>query len=175
MFTEQLTDFSLPWCQKLLNSPDIIDISLPMRRPENTNLVITSTLRTESTIRAWKSLHTRDIQDPTHHSQTFFLVLSLGSGLQGYKDMLHGGIFSVLLDQSNAICILSVTPPPSVTAQMDLKFKKSVPVPGVVLCRSVIVRREGKKLWVRGTIEDGEGTVFCESESFWIAKGKEKL
>ncbi|KAL8825364.1 MAG: hypothetical protein Q9191_004463 [Dirinaria sp. TL-2023a] len=175
MFTEQLADFSLEWCQTLLNSPDIVDISLPTRRPAHLNPLITSTLRTETTIRAWKSLHTRDIEDATHQSRTFFLMLSLGNGLQGHKGALHGGIFGVLIDQSNHICALSVAPLSIMTAQMDLRFKKSVPVPGVVLCRSVIVRREGRRIWIRCTIEDGEGGLFCESESLWVAKGDQKL
>ena len=175
MFAERLTDFSLPWCQALLNSPHIIDISLPTRRPQGTNPIINTTLRTEATIPAWKSLRTREIEDPTHLSATHFLMLSLGNGLDGYHNTLHGGMSGVLLDQSNVMCANSVSPPPNVTAQLDLRYKKSVPVPGVVLCRSVVVRREGKKMWVRGTIEDGEAGVYCESESLIIGKGRENL
>lgn len=181
MFAEQLSDFSAPWCQALLTSPDLIDITTPARRTKHfrnsvtANPLISTTFRSESTIRAWKSLRTANIEDPTSVSPTFLLLLSLGSGLGGWTDTLHGGVFGVIIDQSNSICVQAMASPPNMTAEMNLRYRKRVPLPSVVLCRSVMTKREGKKSWVRCTVEDGAGGVFCEADALWISTAQGKL
>jgi hypothetical protein len=55
------------------------------------------------------------------------------------------------------------------TAFLNIKFRKPLVTPGIVLCRTWLERRScGRKLWLRGTIEDGEGGLFAEAESLWI-------
>ena len=158
MPSENLSDFSAPWCQTLLNSPDLINISTPTRRPEPpadrfvTNTLLSKTFKTDDTIRAWQCLQAKHT-DPSNASPTIFLLLSLGSDLNGYRGILHGGMFGVLMDQIGAIC----AGPTMVTAEMTLRYKKSVPLPSVVLCRSVIIKREGRKLWTQGRMENGTG------------------
>ena len=181
MFTEQLSDFSAPWCQELLNSPNLIDITTPTRRPEAaagdmiTNSLFAVTLRTETTVRAWKSLRTRQIEG-SNLSPTFLLLLSLGSGLGGYKNKLHGGILGAIMDQSHLMCAINAASSPNVTAQLNVRYKNSVPLPSVILCRSVMTKQNGRKIWIQGTVEDGFGTVFCDSEALVvITKEQSKL
>lgn len=40
---------------------------------------------------------------------------------------------------------------------MTTKFLKPVKLPGVVVVRSRVIKKEGRKIWVRGSIEDGDG------------------
>jgi acyl-CoA thioesterase FadM len=57
------------------------------------------------------------------------------------------------------------------TASMTTTFLKPVTLPGVVLVRSRVVKVEGRKLWVRGCIEDSDGeshpseTGYCMSSA----------
>lgn len=43
---------------------------------------------------------------------------------------------------------------------MQTSFLKPVKLPGSVIVRSRVVRKERRKIYVRGTIEDGDGE-FC--------------
>ncbi len=43
------------------------------------------------------------------------------------------------------------------TATLTTNFLRPVKVPGVVVVRSRVVKKVGRKIWARGAIEDGEG------------------
>jgi acyl-coenzyme A thioesterase PaaI-like protein len=40
---------------------------------------------------------------------------------------------------------------------MSISFLKPIKLPSVVLVRSRVVKKEGRKIYVRGTIENGDG------------------
>lgn len=44
---------------------------------------------------------------------------------------------------------------------MTTNFLKPVKVPGVVVVRSRVVKKAGRKIWARGTVEDGEGECWA--------------
>ena len=180
MSSEKSSDFTAQWCQNLLNSPELINTSTPTRRPHPpadalvTNTLFSQTFKSDTTIRAWQTLQAKRAH-PSLASPAFFLLLSLGGGLDSYKGVLHGGMFGVIMDQAASICAITIAGPSAVTAEMVLRYKRSVPLPGVVLCRTVATKRDGRKLWVQGIIEDGVGTVFCEADALFLTKKLEKL
>lgn len=51
---------------------------------------------------------------------------------------------------------------------LNTVYKKRIPVPGLVLCTAKIERQDGRKVYVRATIEDGEGTVYTTGESLFV-------
>ena len=180
MFTEELSDFSAQWCQDLLNSPDTVNITTTTRRPPPpadkvvTNTCFSETFKSETTIRAWQSLQAKRTHPP-NVSPEFLLLLSLGSGLGGYIDILHGGMFGFIVDQATSICAILTAGPTAATTEITLRYKRSVPLPSVILCRSVATKRDGRKLWVRGTIEDETETVYCEADVLFLSGKQEKL
>lgn len=52
---------------------------------------------------------------------------------------------------------------------LNISYKKPIPTPGPVLCRARLEKLDGKKLYVRGTIEDGAGTVYTVGDAMFIA------
>lgn len=180
MFSEQLSDFSAQWCQDMLNSPDLINRSTTTRRPQPpadrviTNTLLSETFKSDTTIRALQCLQAKRV-DPPNVSPSLFLLLSLGPGLDGHKGIMHGGMFGFILDQATGMCAMFTADSAVTTAEMTLHYKQRLPLPSVVLCRSVVTKREGRKFWVRGTIEDGAGAVFCEAASIFVIRNKEKL
>lgn len=60
------------------------------------------------------------------------------------------------------------------TAYLKVDYKKPVRTPGIVLTRGVVVKKEGKKLWLRGTVEDGEGGILATGEALFIVVEKVK-
>ena len=180
MSSENLSDFSAQWCQDLLTSPDAINTSTKTRLPSPpadrvvTNTLFSETFKTNTTIRAWQTLRAKHIQLPDI-SPVFYLLLSLGTGLDSYRGILHGGMFGVIMDQACSICAINTAGPTAVTAEMTLRYRRSVPLPGVVLCRTVVTKTEGRKLCIRGTIEDGAGLVCCEADSLFVLGRQEKI
>lgn len=51
---------------------------------------------------------------------------------------------------------------------LNTTYKKPVPVPGPLLCTAKIERQDGRKLYVRATIEDGMGTVYTTGECMFV-------
>lgn len=43
---------------------------------------------------------------------------------------------------------------------MSVNFLRPVRVPGIVLVKSRVVRKQGRKIFVRGAIEDEDGEFF---------------
>ena len=62
------------------------------------------------------------------------------------------------------------TSPKAYRGAIDLNttYKKPIPVPGPVLCTARIERQEGRKLYIRATIEDGAGTVYTTGECMFV-------
>lgn len=180
MSTERLSDFSARWCQELLKSPNVIHVNTGSRRPSPpadkifTNTLFCDTLNSETTVRAWQILQAKRLEPPNVSPETI-LLLSLGTGLDGYKEILQGGMFGPIFDQAASICAVLLGVPTFTTVEMTMRWKKRVPLPSVILCRTVVTRREGRKFWIRGTVEDESRTPCCEADIVFLRREQEKL
>ena len=180
MYSEQLSDFSAQWCKELLESSEYINISTMNRRPLPpadavvTNTLFSKTFKNDTGVRGWQSLQAKRINAP-NLSPELLLLLSLGNGLEGYKGILHGGISAAILDQATSMCAFLTIGPSVATAEMTLRYKKSVPLPSVVLCRTAATGREDRKLWLQAVVEDGMGNVYCEADVLFLTKRTENL
>jgi acyl-CoA thioesterase FadM len=54
------------------------------------------------------------------------------------------------------------------TVQLNVSYKNAIRTPGTVMARSWIVKREGRKVWVRGVVEGEGGLVHAEAEGIWV-------
>lgn len=77
---------------------------------------------------------------------------------------MHGGMVATLLDEAMG----SVAGISTFTAFLNITYKKPVPTPGVMMCRARVTRREGRKFFMQGSIEDGMGTVYATAESLFV-------
>jgi acyl-coenzyme A thioesterase PaaI-like protein len=73
-----------------------------------------------------------------------------------------------LFDEALSLAALQVLPGTFITANTLIRYKKLVPTPTVLLVRSEVVRWEGRKCWVKGVMEDGEGKIYAEAECLYI-------
>ena len=176
MSSKELSEFSPQWCQDLLHSPALINITTETRRPRPpTDIVIintlfSKTLNTDATVRAYQVLVTKG-NDPF----TLSLLLSLDTGLESYKGFLHGGMSCAILDQACGTCAIESAGPTAVTADASFRFKQRIPLPTVILCRAIVTKWVGRKIWIEGFIEDGNGVVFCEAKFLFVTAKQEKL
>ena len=179
MFSEALSDFSAQWCQDLLNSPDLVNLSTEDRRPQPISdkivpqTLFTETLKSDTTIRAMQILRAKHA-DIDGLSPPVFILMSLGNGLESHVGILHGGMMAAMMDYVTSYIAVFTAGTNMVTAELNVRYRKSVSLPGVVLCRAKAIKREGRRVLIQGTIESGTGTIFCEGDSICVLR-KEKL
>jgi uncharacterized protein (TIGR00369 family) len=93
---------------------------------------------------------------------------------EGYKDILHGGILSALLDEVMIYSIIAqgiIT----VTVQMEVKFKKPAKIGEKLYLEGQMTEDKGKVLFTEGKIFGQDGTIIAEAKGkFYRAKGEMK-
>lgn len=94
--------------------------------------------------------------------------------MQGWKDILHGGIISTLLDEAITHIGIGTYDSPAVTAQLEVRFRKPAPT-GVKLyvsaerikvSRRLIEAKATVRLSDNTIIATGTGKVMPVDESF---------
>ncbi|KAF3398592.1 hypothetical protein F1880_005682 [Penicillium rolfsii] len=129
-----------------------------------------------------------------------------GSGIAGHPSTVHGGVVATMIDEAMSLAVAahaSALPVPSAadavnknprgkifTVQLDVRYKKPVTTPQLLVVRSRVVARVGRKYWVRAQAvqEDEAGAgghlewakrkvVKVDAMAFWIVapEGQQKL
>ncbi len=97
-----------------------------------------------------------------------------GRHFEGYKDILHGGILSALLDE---VMIRSVLAQGifSLTSEINVKFKKMVKIGDKLNLEGRLVEDRGKIILAEGKITNQKNEVVAEGEGkFFKAQGEVK-
>ena len=93
---------------------------------------------------------------------------------EGYKDILHGGILSTLLDEVMIKSILAkgiLT----VTSQIEVKFKKPAIIGEKLILEGEIKGERGRLILAEGKVFREDGTVIAEAKGkFFKAEGRIK-
>ncbi|GLI81782.1 hypothetical protein PoHVEF18_010172 [Penicillium ochrochloron] len=132
-----------------------------------------------------------------------------GSGIAGHPSTVHGGVVATMIDEAMSLAVAAHASALSVssaaaglgavdknprgktfTVQLDVRYKKPVTTPQVLVVRSRVVARVGRKYWVRAQAvqEDEAGAgghlewakrkvVKIDAMAFWIVtpEGQQKL
>lgn len=77
---------------------------------------------------------------------------------------------SLLLDEGTGTAADRARPDgtSTMTAFLNVTYKRPVPTPGVVVVKSWVDKVEGRKLWTKGEIVGSEGTVLALAEALFI-------
>lgn len=134
---------------------------------------------------------------PSTTPADIIMLFELGEpGLSGHPSTVHGGMVATLFDEAMSLAVAAHTSAPGsdnsrgkiFTAQLDVRYRKRVITPALVVIRARVIGRVGKKFWVRAQAvqEDEEGAgghlewakrkiVKADAMSFWIVTPDEKL
>ena len=167
---EALEDLSTLWCTQIIQDPQWKALS---SRQNSSNQLFSDTLWTQKTIRAHQSYYKKPPAGRTIGGE-LRVLLSLGSGLDGYPGMCHGGLLTLLFDDAIHELAAQEIPDVSITVTLNTTFRQPVRTPSVVLCRVWMEKEpQGRKAWVQASIEDGNGGVYASADSFILRmKGK---
>jgi hypothetical protein len=129
------------------------------------------------------------------------MIFDLSSpGLSGHPSTVHGGIVATLIDEAMSLAVAAHANAPSeggpegnprgriFTAQLDVRYKRRVVTPALLVVKARVVGRVGKKYWVRAQAlqEDEEGAgghlewakrklVKADAMAFWVVASDSKL
>ena len=157
---------SQPWVVSILTAPNTVPFNVTQTvRNHKFNAgredsLTSATLNTADTFRAFLPVKTPTATNASE-TCTFF---SLGDGMNGHEGILHGGIVSTCLDIGMAVPINAS----AFTAFLKIDFKQPLLTPNIVVCRARLTKREGRKFWIEGTLEDGHGTVYATGECLYV-------
>ncbi|KAI5919918.1 HotDog domain-containing protein [Camillea tinctor] len=111
-------------------------------------------------------------EDPHNPFLVFSALLDLGEDLNSYAGTMHGGLYGVLMDEVMGTAANFQSPHGAYTVRFQTDFRRQVRTPQVVLVRGRVTRRDGRKLHVRGAIEDKDGNIMAEGSGLWLSMGK---
>ncbi|KAI1210886.1 HotDog domain-containing protein [Annulohypoxylon truncatum] len=116
-------------------------------------------------------------EDPRNPFLLLHALAELGVDCQSFPGIMHGGLYGVLLDEVMGTAANSQTANGAYTVRFTTNFRRAVRTPQIVLIRGRVVRKEGRKIHVRGTIEDKDGNVMAEGDGLWLDRtiGSSKL
>jgi acyl-coenzyme A thioesterase PaaI-like protein len=154
------------------------------------------TLQTDETVKNWLALvstvafpppgapaSVKDDRNYKRGAQTpeVLMLFNLQSGVNGFRDTAHGGLLCALMDEALAMVVelyratASASREELYTANLNVSFRRPVKTPGVVIAKSWLEKREGRKCIVRGLLEDGEGRACVHVEGLWISARSKRL
>lgn len=181
---------STPWITTLLTDQTYITTPMPSRVPKSSteDNFFARTLNTPSTIPACIMQYQRpDLSsgESPGDVKRLRLFVRLAEDITGYPGTLHGGVTASLLDECMGLLLgvrgevgpagersrdgaLAEVP---VTAYLNTKFKRPVPVPGDVVI-NVWLREGGepstRKWVVEADVRDEGGRLLAEGECLYV-------
>ncbi|ELQ35201.1 hypothetical protein OOU_Y34scaffold00722g7 [Pyricularia oryzae Y34] len=81
-------------------------------------------------------------------------LYAIGQGLEGWIGMTHGGMGGPWGAQK------------VVTKYLNITYVRPVPAPAVVQCRAKVEKVEGRKIFYKTYLQDGDGDNLAVGDSF---------
>ncbi|MCE2390094.1 MAG: PaaI family thioesterase [Proteobacteria bacterium] len=94
-----------------------------------------------------------------------------GPELAGFQGVVHGGIQATLLDDTMAFAARDAVDDHTasvVTVEMNLKYRRPVPVGAPLLVRVELERRKGRQMFFSGEIRSESGDVLTQAQARWM-------
>ncbi|KAH8732354.1 HotDog domain-containing protein [Phaeosphaeriaceae sp. PMI808] len=172
---------SIPWAAALINDPKWTCASTNSRVPKASgeDSLLAEVLATDRTIQAFLTLRSVEEADDNIPFKEIVGMVKVGDGLNGFPDVLHGGIAATLLDDMCGTLLTLNTERNQqksgssermhyMTAYLNTSYRKPIPTPGVLMLSAKAKKEDGRKLWISSTIEDGNGAVYTVGEALFI-------
>ncbi len=82
---------------------------------------------------------------------------------EGYKDIVHGGIISSVLDETIGWAVAVDRKKYFITGELNVRFIKPLPIGHAVIVRGRALEHKSRYSIAEGEIIDDEGTVFARA------------
>lgn len=174
---EEVAHFrTIPWCAKHLAAPGLTIVPAFSRssKPDLEDALLSQTLKTHDTISAYMCFYPEP-KDELGNLPEVKAFITFGHLVGGYPGILHGGIVATVLDETLSF----ITPgarlrwqnpnaSAPVTAYLNTRYLMPVDIPGTYLVRVWLVKAEGRKTFVAGSIENESGEKVAEADALFV-------
>jgi thioesterase superfamily protein 4 len=100
------------------------------------------------------------------HQRTINFVYC-GPHVEGPPGCVHGGATAALIDstlggnlwRSNLL---------SVTLNLNVNYRRFVPLNSVIICESWVEKIDGRKVYAAASVKSLDGTLHAEANSLWL-------
>ena len=97
-----------------------------------------------------------------------------GKNYEGYPNVIHGGILSVLLDEVAAWTLYIKAATSGVTSRLNVKYKKPVSSQQhKITLKGKIIKTQRNFVYIEAKLLDEGGAVCAEAEAVYFAYSKE--
>ncbi|KAF2967718.1 hypothetical protein GQX73_g5869 [Xylaria multiplex] len=166
---------SIPWCAHHLQGDRIVMRAPSCRtlKPAEEDALFADTLNSDRGIFRMLQVYEEPLS-PTEKVNEIKAFLTLGSGLNGYAGVCHGGLVMTILDEviSDLVPInqrrKTIPSGTHMTAYLNTNFLKPVSTPTTILTRAWFAKIEGRKYFMQGTIEDESGAILARADALFI-------
>lgn len=96
--------------------------------------------------------------------------VTVGRPFQGWRDVVHGGIVALLLDEAMAYAA-AARGIVGVTGDLKLRFRKAVPVGAPLCVRGKVSWQRRNVLGIEASVHDNAGTLLASGQGSFVARG----
>jgi len=101
------------------------------------------------------------------------VLIHLGRDLCGHEGVVHGGMLAALLDEAlGRTGVLSLPDGIGFTASMTIDYRAPTLADQFVAIKTAVARKDGRKVWVEGIMEDLSGKPLAEAKALYIQPSK---
>jgi acyl-coenzyme A thioesterase PaaI-like protein len=168
---------AIPWAAEHLQGPNIRSVIPYTRRVkpgEELEPLISRVLNTSETISHFLLFYELP-PNPADQLDELKGLLTLESGLDGFPGACHGGIVATILDEMLGLLIpinvrrgAFAKDARAMTAYLNTKFLAPVPTTATVLATARIVRVEGRKVFVEGSLWDHNSKELARGDALFV-------
>jgi uncharacterized protein (TIGR00369 family) len=94
---------------------------------------------------------------------------------EGYPGIVHGGIIATILDETGGRAYMDSQHPFMVTAQLNVRYRKPVPIKTTLIAYGEAVERRGRVSKAHSEIRDLDGEVLAEAELVLVDIPEEEI
>ena len=102
-------------------------------------------------------------------SDEILCVVKFGSMINGHPTFVHGGITSLVFDNSFGWLFLGLNLPMAVTANLQVNYRAPLPMNTTCVLKAKMNRIEGRKMFMEAKMYDMTGTLIADSTSLFVA------
>lgn len=136
-------------------------------KPDGEDSLFGETFRSKKTIPHVMNLWRKPQDDQGDYGE-MRMLMSLGSGLNGHAEILHGGFSATLIDESCGFANMYYNRAHTFTAFLNVNYRKPIPTPSIVLAKAWITKIVGRKRFVTCTLEGPQGVVYADAEALFL-------
>lgn len=103
-----------------------------------------------------------------NNSNELYCLVKFGKSLNGHPGIVHGGITSLVFDNTFGWLFLALKIKPAFTANLVINYRSPVYANTCCILKAKLLKFEGRKLYMNATLEDTNGKLLAESTTLFI-------